>query len=452
LRRAADGVGMKRHLLTALALTTLATSGCAIPSSPRAASIDSEWVSSPLDLRKVTAVVRTAPPAKLRSQMERVAQSSDDPDLRDFLLANASGGFGSGFLVVHRSSAGEAAFIVTNRHVVAGSDEAEIEFADGTTYKSCQIVFVNPKSDLAVVALPDSALRTFGGGLRPTTSEVHERLTVVATGYPGVDHKPSFQMTEGKISNARFNQPDIISEAVFQHTAPIDPGSSGGPLTNEAGELVGVNVALIRGRSSMFFAVPAAAVTESVRTAHDLQQRRASAQWMTAELSSACNTLAAELASQQADWSRVDSFVSNELVSDEGMASFAFMSTRPRIGALIREGFFHSPIGGMRESLLFRVKIRAEVGGGATGHCGAVNPSDVATIASDKPVRLALLTKEGEMELRWKFAQGSWRVVGGDLIDVRGVMEAESRRERAEAAPAPNAKKAARTGARGGVK
>lgn len=442
---------MKRHILSALVVTTLATAGCAFQ-APRAAATDSEWVSAPLDLRKVTAIVRAAPPAKLRSQMEGMAQGSNDPDLRDFLVGSASGGFGSGFLVVHKSSAGEAAFIVTNRHVVAGSDEAEIEFADGTTYKSCPIVFVNPKSDLAVVALPESARRTFGGGLRPTTSEVHERLTVVATGYPGVDHKPSFQMTEGKISNARFNQPDIINEAVFQHTAPIDPGSSGGPLTNEAGELVGVNVALIRGRSSMFFAVPAASVTESVRTAHDLQQRRSSAQWMTAELTNACSTLAAELASQQADWSRVDSFVSNELVSDEGLSSFAFMASRPRVGTIIREAFFHSPIGAMRESLLLRVKIRAEVGGGATGHCGAVNPSDVATITSDKPVRLALSTKEGEMELRWKFDQGAWRVVGGDLLDVRAVMDAESKRERAEAAQQANAKKASRTGARGGVK
>jgi serine protease Do len=444
---------MKAHLLIALSLTMAACEIVPAPSAPASSSADSEWVTGTVDLRKLTAVVRVAPPPKLRAQMERAAQSTDDPDMRDFLIAHASGGFGSGFLMVHRTAAGQAAFIVTNRHVVAGADDAEVQFSDGTTYKSCAIAYVNPKSDVAVIALPESAARTFGGGLRPATSEARERLTVVATGYPGVEQEPSFQMTEGKISNAHFDQRAVFGETVLQHTAPIDPGSSGGPLTNEAGELVGVNVALIRSRASMFFAVPASSVTDSVRRAHELSVRRGSQEWMSAELGTACNALAAELASPEADFARIDSFVSNDLVADEGMASFAFMATRPSIGAGIREAFYQSPVGAMRGSVMLRVRLRAAVGGGATGKCGSVNPSDVASITSDKPVRLSLQTKEGEMELRWKFDQGSWRVIGGDLIDVRAVMNAEAdERARAVAQHDAALKKGQRKGTSGGVR
>jgi serine protease Do len=423
-----------------LALLTVAaaaaSTACAPPpKAPSSASTaDAEWVSGPTDLRKITAVVRVTPPARLKSQMERAAARSSDPDFSDFLRAHAAGGFGSGFLVVHRGASGARAFIVTNRHVVAGAEDAEVEFGDGTTYKGCEIVYVSPKADLAVVALPDSAIRTFDHGLRPAKGEIKERLTVIATGYPGVGGKPSFQMTDGKISNARFTQPELgVREVVYQHTAPIDPGSSGGPLTNEAGDLVGVNVALVRGRSSMFFAVPASDVVESVRHAHDLVTSRKSASWMTHELEAACSALGAELASSDVDAKRMDSFVSNTLVAEQGLESFAYASSREGIGASVRQQFYRDPVVAMRTSLLVRVLLRAKLGGGATGSCGAINPSDASTIIEGHAVRVALQTHAGEMELRWKFEQGAWRVAGGDLIDVDAVMNAEAK-ARAEAA------------------
>ena len=242
-----------------------------------------EWVVGGRDLRKVTALVRVTPPERLKATMETVAARIDDPDVSEFLRAHASGGFGSGALMVHRDASGEAAFVVTNRHVIAGAEDAEITFADGTTYKDCEIVYASPRHDLAVVALPPAAARTLGGGLRPASAEPGERLPVVASGYPGVAGKPSYQVTDGKISNARFSMPEVgVRETVFQHTAAIDPGSSGGPLTSEAGELVGLNVSLIRGRNAMFFAVPAAAVADTVRHAHGLLTKRRSAAFMTA--------------------------------------------------------------------------------------------------------------------------------------------------------------------------
>lgn len=446
---------MRRSIVLALALG-LGTFACGYgQTTPRTVTnvADAEWGNGPVEIKKVTALVRVTPPRALKAQMELVASRSRDPDFADFLRGHAGGGFGSGFLMVHRTGSAEAAFLVTNRHVVTGAEDAEVTFGDGTTYKGCEIVYVNPKADLAVLALPDSAVKTFGHGLRPTKAEPKERLTVIATGYPGVAGSPSFQMTEGKISNASFSKPELgMADTMIQHTAPIDPGSSGGPLTNEAGELVGANVALVRGRSAMFFAVPSGAIAESVRHAHELVGHRRSTAWMTQQLSAACGALAAELTSHAPDFERVDSFVSNQLVAREGFVSFAFAQSRPAFGGAMRQAFFAEPMSALRSSVLIRVLLRSQLGGGASGSCGVVNPSDAASIADGKPVRLALKTTNGEMELRWVFEQGAFRIVSGDLLDVQRILEAEAAddkekdREREKAAPPKKARPAKAAG------
>ncbi len=142
-------------------LLLLLAAGC-IPSSRSSFDAKGEWISAPADLRKVTAVVRATPPPRLKATFEAAAARTDDADYAAFLRGQASGGFGSGFVMVHRNDAGPTAFIVTNRHVVAEAERVEVSFADGATYKDCEVVYVNPKADLAVVALPDSALRAVG--------------------------------------------------------------------------------------------------------------------------------------------------------------------------------------------------------------------------------------------------------------------------------------------------
>lgn len=420
-------MSFRRCVSFALATACLAAVGCAPPASPKvatsAADTRSEWVSGPVDLRKLTAIVRVTPPARLKATMEAMAARTDDADFGDFLRMHASGGFGSGFVVVHRGKSGARAFIVTNRHVVAGATEAEVSFADGTTYRACEIVFVSAKHDLAVVALPDSALQTFGYGLRPRDTDATDRLGIVASGYPGVGGAPSYQVTDGKVSNARFSMPDLgFDEPLVQHTAPIDPGSSGGPLTDESGRLVGVNVMLVRKRSSMFFAVPASAVTETVREAHDLTVQRKEAAWMKAELEKTCSTLSAELSSASASGTRLMPFVSNQLVAEQGLESYLFL-TRSREGAALRRVFFQEPVVALRASVMLRLAVRTQLGGGATGACAQVHPGDEGTIADGKRVRVAVKTQRGDMELAWTFEQGKWRVVGGDLMDVRAALE-----------------------------
>ena len=412
-------------LAALLVIGSTSAVGCVPPQQDAASPVaagSSEWISGPTERRKVTVLVRVARPAKLGEQLAAVAAGFKDPDLMDQVRTVMGGSFGSGFLVVHRNSHGTRSFIVTNRHVVEGAPDAEITFGDGTTYKNCEIVFASPTADLAVIALPDSATQAYPVGLRPAAASPTERLTVIASGFPAVGGTPSYQVTEGKVSNAHFS---LLKEDLLQHTAAIDPGSSGGPLTNEAGEVVGANVAFIRTRSSMFLAVPASAIAETVRQAHNLVENKKDGALMAQALQASCNAFAAELASARPEPRNVDHFISNQLVAQEGAMSFLYAYSRPVVGPAFKQDLYENPVDGMRQAVAYRTWATSNAAGGATGTCASINPMDAESITEPKPVRLAVLANRKSVELRWAFEQGAWRVAGGNFLDVVSLLATE---------------------------
>ena len=150
------------------------------------------------------------------------------------------GTFGSGVLIERDGRK----FILTNLHVVGYAQTATIRFQlhdKNIRYNACPVV--STAADLALIALPDDcemiALPFFEG-------EITEELPVVAAGFPGLGNKPSWQLTRGYISNAHLDTDgQLHASHVIQHTAPIDPGSSGGPLlvkgTDGKYSILGIN-------------------------------------------------------------------------------------------------------------------------------------------------------------------------------------------------------------------
>jgi S1-C subfamily serine protease len=154
--------------------------------------------------------------------------------------------------------------IITNAHVVADATEILVTFHDGYV-TNAEIVAVDEYSDLAVLRVNVRAERLFPA-VFGDSSQLLVGQRVVAIGNPfGLQSS----MTRGIISavgralpsarlinqsNQRFNNPSII-----QVDAAVNPGNSGGPLLNYAGEVVGVNTA-IRTDTGTFqgvaFAVP----------------------------------------------------------------------------------------------------------------------------------------------------------------------------------------------------
>ena len=190
--------------------------------------------------------------------------------------------FGSGFLVRWQRADGRTeALIVTNRHVMEGALEAEIFFAseiDGRDHReksvarSARLVAADEADDVAVLRVEGSGEEATGPrapvGLTFRPEPPREQEAVVAAGFPGVGMMPSFQVTTGVVSNAHFGSDERdVGIAYVQHTAPIDPGNSGGPLFDEHGRLLGMNTAKLHGRENVSLAIPASRIRFALRRA-----------------------------------------------------------------------------------------------------------------------------------------------------------------------------------------
>lgn len=140
---------------------------------------------------------------------------------------------------------------VTNAHVVGSAEEVRLIDRHGAE-TTALVIARDPVRDVAVISLPEAAQ-----GL-PLASEA-PRLgdEVFALGAPlGVE----FTLTEGRISSLARQVDIAVPMLMLQHDAAVNPGSSGGPLVDVEGRLLGMNSQIADG-SRMFvgiaYAIPA---------------------------------------------------------------------------------------------------------------------------------------------------------------------------------------------------
>ena len=161
------------------------------------------------------------------------------------VLIKVPDGLGTGFVV---SADGR---IVTNMHVIRGARHATVQTADGKDYTDVELMGADELHDLAV-------LRIKARGIKPLplgdSASARPGAHVVAIGHPlGLGNTVS----DGLISAVREIAPQ---RPMLQISAPISPGSSGGPLFNDSGEVIGISTLVISGGQNLNFAVPINAV------------------------------------------------------------------------------------------------------------------------------------------------------------------------------------------------
>lgn len=226
--------------------------------------------------------------------------------------------FGSGFLVRWTRKDGRAeTLIVTNRHVMEGALEADILLSSEidahdkrdprakATPRSARLVAADETDDIAVlrVATDGTQAPLAAPGLAFRADPPREQEVVVAAGFPGVGMTPSFQVTKGVVSNAHFGSDERdVGIAYLQHTAPIDPGNSGGPLLDETGRLVGMNTAKLVGRDNVSLAIPTARIRFALRRAEE--QKSVS----TSHAEASCNVVLDALAAEHPTMAAIDRF------------------------------------------------------------------------------------------------------------------------------------------------
>ncbi len=143
-------------------------------------------------------------------------------------------------------------YILTNSHVVHEARELTIVFSDGTDSQAA-VVGDDPATDLAVIRCDRSDMRYAAFG---NSGELRVGQLAIAVGNP-----LGFQSTvsTGVISalgRALRSQHGRLIENIIQHTAPLNPGNSGGPLLDSKGRIVGINTAIIAIAQGIGFSIP----------------------------------------------------------------------------------------------------------------------------------------------------------------------------------------------------
>ncbi|NJK37743.1 MAG: PDZ domain-containing protein [Oscillatoriales cyanobacterium RM1_1_9] len=214
-------------------------------------------VSSPTPSNFIVTAVEQVGPAVVRINASRRVGSGFDqfnqPFPEEFFEGRPAPpdslerGTGSGFILTSEGH------ILTNSHVVEGSETVEVVLKDGRWFDG-EVLGIDPVTDVAVVKIQAKNLPTVPIGNSDTLSPGE---WAIAIGNPlGLDNS----VTVGIISATGRSSTDVgVPDkriGFIQTDAAINPGNSGGPLLNAQGQVIGMNTAIIDGAQGLGFAIP----------------------------------------------------------------------------------------------------------------------------------------------------------------------------------------------------
>ncbi|MCX5659511.1 MAG: trypsin-like peptidase domain-containing protein [Planctomycetota bacterium] len=157
------------------------------------------------------------------------------------------GGSGSGVIIAPDG------YVLTNSHVVHDRRRLTVITRDGDVLDA-NLVGDDPATDLALLRAQAGDLPFAGLG---ESAALKVGQLAIAIGTPLGFHSTVSAGVVSATGRAMRGREGRLIENVIQHTAPINPGSSGGPLVDSRGRVVGINTAIIAGAQGIGFAVPA---------------------------------------------------------------------------------------------------------------------------------------------------------------------------------------------------
>lgn len=166
--------------------------------------------------------------------------------LRVFDSSGEAYASGTGFLV-------QKDLVATNHHVVESAARVEVVLSEDKTVDAAAIVAWDPENDLALLKLPSVERRPLSLG-SSRSLEPGDRVIVLGSplGLSGT-------LSEGIVAALRpqgLGADSEMSRPLLQITAPISSGSSGSPVLNARGAVVGVAVGIVSGGQNLNFAIP----------------------------------------------------------------------------------------------------------------------------------------------------------------------------------------------------
>jgi S1-C subfamily serine protease len=184
--------------------------------------------------RAVIHVVDAVGPAVVNIAVDRISRRGEQH------------GAGSGVVIAPDG------YILTNSHVVHGASHLTVGFTDGST-REARVIGTDPPTDLAVIRTHDSALAYARLG---DSAQARVGQLVIAMGNPlGFESSVSTGVVSALGRSMRAQEGRLI-ENIIQHTAPLNPGNSGGALLDSHGAVIGINTAIIAMAQGIGFAIP----------------------------------------------------------------------------------------------------------------------------------------------------------------------------------------------------
>ena len=202
----------------------------------------------------VNVITKREPARTARAPQEK--QAPDDP-LQEFFRRfmpdspeRAPGpgqGLGSGFII------SQDGYVLTNAHVVAGDGEVTVRLADAKREFKAKVIGADERTDVALLKIDATGLPTVKLG---KSASLQPGEWVAAIGSPfGFENT----ITAGIVSATGRSLPAETYVPFIQTDVAVNPGNSGGPLINLAGEVVGVNSMIYSqtgGYMGVSFAIP----------------------------------------------------------------------------------------------------------------------------------------------------------------------------------------------------
>jgi hypothetical protein len=150
-------------------------------------------------------------------------------------------GSGSGFLV---SADGR---ILTNFHVIAHSKRATVRLANQDVYDPVHVLAVDERKDIALLLI-DAANLTYLRLGKSASAQIGDKLYTLGPTLGFMQNT----LSDGLLTGVR----QMDGFKLFQLSAPISPGSSGSPVINSQGEVIGIAKATIEAGQNLNFAIP----------------------------------------------------------------------------------------------------------------------------------------------------------------------------------------------------
>ncbi len=143
-------------------------------------------------------------------------------------------------------------YILTNDHVVRASKRLTATLQDGTSFDAT-LIGADPATDLALIRAGGSPMPYAAMG---DSSALSVGQLVIAIGNPFGFQSTVSTGVVSALGRALRSGDGRLIENIIQHTAPLNPGNSGGPLVDSRGRVVGVNTAIIAMAQGIGFSIP----------------------------------------------------------------------------------------------------------------------------------------------------------------------------------------------------